>query len=95
MVMLKTILVGFPLLNYINLEIVCLLKLYLNGASGKDEIIEYLPFEENPQSINPTWKYVYSANNQPDSVRGKLYPGYYQPQKTGLKELWTLLKDEK
>jgi penicillin amidase len=55
-------------------------KTYLNGASGTDEIIEYLPFEENPQSINPNWKYVYSANNQPDSVRGKLYPGYYQPQ---------------
>tara|TARA_B100000767_G_scaffold275610_1_gene313695 strand:+ start:2127 stop:4532 length:2406 start_codon:yes stop_codon:yes gene_type:complete len=55
-------------------------KMYLNGASGKDEIIEYLPFEENPQAINPSWKYVYSANNQPDSVRGKLYPGYYQPQ---------------
>jgi penicillin amidase len=55
-------------------------KTYLNGASGNDEIIEYLPFEENPQSINPTWKYVYSANNQPDSVRGKLYQGYYQPQ---------------
>ncbi|MFK8059571.1 MAG: penicillin acylase family protein [Polaribacter sp.] len=55
-------------------------KTYLNGASGKDEIIEYLPFEENPQAINPSWNYVYSANNQPDSVRGKLYPGYYQPQ---------------
>ena len=55
-------------------------KTYLNGASGNDEIIEYLPFEENPQAINQSWKYVYSANNQPDSVRGKLYPGYYQPQ---------------
>ena len=55
-------------------------KTYLDGASGADEIIEYLPFEENPQAINPNWNYVYSANNQPDSVRGKLYPGYYQPQ---------------
>ena len=55
-------------------------KTYLNGASGKDEITEYLPFSENPQSINPSWNYVYSANNQPDSVRGKLYPGYYQPE---------------
>ena len=55
-------------------------KTYLNGASGKDEIIEFLPFEENPQAVNPSWNYVYSANNQPDSVRGKLYPGYYQPQ---------------
>ena len=55
-------------------------KTYLNGASGKDEIIEFLPFDENPQAVNPSWNYVYSANNQPDSVRGKLYPGYYQPQ---------------
>ena len=55
-------------------------KTYLNGASGNDEIIEYLPFDENPQSINPNSNYVYSANNQIDSVRGKLYPGYYQPQ---------------
>ncbi|QNM84400.1 penicillin acylase family protein [Polaribacter pectinis] len=55
-------------------------KTYLNGASGKDEIIEILPFSENPQAINPSWNYVYSANHQIDSVRGKLYPGYYQPQ---------------
>ncbi len=55
-------------------------KMYLNGASGNDEIIEYLDFNENPQAENPSWNYVYSANNQPDSVRGKLYPGYYQPE---------------
>ena len=55
-------------------------KTYLNGVSGNDEILEYLPFEENPKAINPSWNYVYSANNQVDSVRGKLYPGYYQPQ---------------
>lgn len=55
-------------------------KTYLNGASGADEITAFLPFEENPQAINPVVNYVYSANNQIDSVRGKLYPGYYQPQ---------------
>ncbi|MHC9089545.1 penicillin acylase family protein [Tenacibaculum sp. IMCC1] len=55
-------------------------KTYLNGTSGKDEIVEYLDFKENPQAENPSWNYVYSANNQPDSVRGKLYPGYYQPE---------------
>ncbi len=52
-------------------------KTILNGASGKDEILEYLDFEENPQAINPSWNYVYSANNQPDSIAGMLYPGYY------------------
>ncbi len=52
-------------------------KTILDGASGKDEILEYLDFEENPQTINPSWNYVYSANNQPDSIAGMLYPGYY------------------
>ncbi len=55
-------------------------KVYLEGSSGKDEIINYLGFEENPQAINPKRGYVYSANNQPDSVSGKLYPGYYSPE---------------
>lgn len=52
-------------------------KTILDGASGKDEILEYLDFEQNPQAINPNWNYVYSANNQPDSIAGILYPGYY------------------
>ncbi|MCI2230197.1 penicillin acylase family protein [Polaribacter sp. MSW13] len=52
-------------------------KTYLNGASGNDEITAYLDFEENPQAINPTDGYVYTANNQPDSIVGGLYPGYY------------------
>tara|TARA_R110002051_G_scaffold168769_4_gene239365 strand:- start:1715 stop:4105 length:2391 start_codon:yes stop_codon:yes gene_type:complete len=55
-------------------------KFVLNGSSGNDEIINYLDFSENPQAINPTWNYVYSANNQPDSINGKLYPGYYLPE---------------
>jgi penicillin amidase len=52
-------------------------KTYLNGSSGNDEIVAYLDFEENPQAINPTSNYVYSANNQPDYIAGILYPGYY------------------
>lgn len=55
-------------------------KLVLDGASGKDEIVAYYDFEENPQSINPSSNYVYSANNQPDSIKGGLYPGYYLPE---------------
>ncbi|NER18025.1 penicillin acylase family protein [Spongiivirga citrea] len=54
-------------------------KLILNGNSTDDEK-EYLDFEQNPQAINPSWNYVYSANNQPDSIAGILYPGYYQPE---------------
>ena len=52
-------------------------KTYLDGASGDDEILEYLDFEQNPQAVNPSWNYVYSANNQPDTVGSELYPGYY------------------
>jgi len=54
-------------------------KLVLDGASGKDDIVEYLDFKDNPQAINPAWNYVYSANNQPDTIAGILYPGYYLP----------------
>ncbi len=54
-------------------------KIYLNGNSTDDEKV-YLDFEENPQAINPKSNYVYSANNQPDSIAGMLYPGYYLPE---------------
>ena len=52
-------------------------KTYLDGTSGADEILEYLDFEQNPQAVNPSWNYVYSANNQPNAVGSELYPGYY------------------
>ena len=68
-------------------------KTYLNGASGEDEIIEFLDFKENPKAINPKWNYVYSANHQPDSVRGKLYPGYYQPENRS-KRIVSLLEEK-
>ena len=51
----------------------------LNGNSTDDQIT-YLDFSENPQGINPSCNYVYSANNQPDSIAGILYPGYYLPE---------------
>ncbi|TRX42299.1 penicillin acylase family protein [Flavobacterium restrictum] len=52
----------------------------LDGASGKDDIAEYLPFSKNPSAVNPAWNYVYSANNQPEAIDGFLYPGYYLPE---------------
>lgn len=55
-------------------------KTILDGASGTDEITAYFDFKENPQAINPSWHYVYSANNQPDSIKNGLYPGYYLPE---------------
>lgn len=51
--------------------------LILDGASGKDEVNGYYHFVENPQNINPSQEYLYSANNQPEMVNGVLYPGYY------------------
>ncbi len=55
-------------------------KLVLDGSSGKDDILGYYDFTKNPQAENPPWGYVYSANNQPDTVDGVLYPGYYYPK---------------
>lgn len=52
----------------------------LNGASGEDDPIEYLNFSNNPMAENPSWNYVYSANNQPDTIANILYPGYYVPE---------------
>jgi penicillin amidase len=52
----------------------------LDGASGKDDISEYLDFSKNPSAENPKWGYVYSANNQPEAIDGYLYPGYYLPE---------------
>jgi penicillin G amidase len=52
----------------------------LNGTNGIDDKKEFLDFSKNPHAINPTWNYIYSANNQPEAVEGHLYPGYYLPQ---------------
>ena len=52
----------------------------LNGANGLDDKKEFLDFSKNPHAINPSWNYIYSANNQPEAVDGYLYPGYYLPQ---------------
>jgi len=55
-------------------------KMILDGASGKDEYLGYFDFDYNPKSVNPPWGYVYSANNQPDTLNGERVPGYYLPE---------------
>ncbi|GLU44632.1 penicillin acylase family protein [Allomuricauda sp. NBRC 101325] len=55
-------------------------KFILDGTSGKEEPLRYLDFSENPSATNPPWNYVYSANNQPDTIAGMVYPGYYLPE---------------
>jgi penicillin amidase len=52
----------------------------LDGSNGVDEKLEYLDFSKNPSAVNPNWNYVYSANNQPESIQGFAYPGYYLPE---------------
>ncbi|MBX7125109.1 MAG: penicillin acylase family protein [Cyclobacteriaceae bacterium] len=54
-------------------------KFFLDGASGRDEYLGFYDFSKNPHAINPPAGFVYSANNQPDTVDGVLYPGYYYP----------------
>ncbi len=66
-------------------------KFVLDGASGVNDTLDFLDFSENPMAENPTWNYVYSANNQPDSIDGMLYPGYYVPQDRA-KRIVTLLE---
>ena len=55
-------------------------KFVYDYGKGLAQQRQYLDFSENPQSVNPPWRYVYSANNQPDSIAGMLYPGYYLPE---------------
>ena len=62
----------------------------LDGASGKDDVAEYLDFSKNPHATNPPTGFVYSANNQPQAVDGFLYPGYYLPEDRA-KRITTLL----
>ncbi|MDO6471827.1 penicillin acylase family protein [Maribacter sp. 1_MG-2023] len=58
-------------------------KLIFEVGEGLPVEKEFIGFNENPQAINPPSNYVYSANNQPDSIAGMLYPGYYLPENRG------------
>ena len=70
-------------------------KLILDGSSGKDEYLGFYDFNENPRSINPECGFVYSANNQPDTMAGILYPGYYAPEFRAKRVIQFLSTDKK
>ncbi len=57
-------------------------KALLDGASGKDELLGYLPFEQNPHLRNPERGYIVTANNlstvKPVGAVEELQ-GYWQP----------------
>lgn len=69
-------------------------KFFLDGSSGLDESLGFYEFSKNPHAVNPPWGYVYSANNQPDTVDGVLYPGYYYPRSRAGR-IEELLQEEK
>lgn len=52
----------------------------LDGSSGNDDPLGYYSFEENPRCVNPSWGYIYSANDWPQQFDSIWYPGYYKPQ---------------
>jgi penicillin amidase len=55
-------------------------KVLIDGSNPDNETLGWIPFEENPMSINPPSGYVATANNQPDTLsNGTFYPGYYYP----------------
>lgn len=57
-------------------------KSLLNGADGSSEVIDFVPFEQNPHLINPPCGFIATANNMPTVQNVGPIPtmqGYWQP----------------
>ena len=54
-------------------------NLILDGASGADDPTGWLPFDMNPQILNPARGVLYTANNQPEDMGSGSVAGYYVP----------------
>ena len=54
-------------------------KFILDGASGKDELLGFYEFSDNPKSENPESGYVISANDDPGTFNGNYFHGYFCP----------------
>ena len=74
-------------------------KTAIDGTDPDHDLQGWYPFALNPHSVNPECGYVYSANNAPDSVAGRHYPGHYYSGNTrgasivealSAKDDWTL-----
>ena len=66
----------------------------LNGGSGRDEFLGYMPFENNPKIINPREGYLFSANNPyPEKNVRRRLRGYYAPTERA-QRLQELLEQE-
>lgn len=70
-------------------------KTFYDGSSGLDDPDSTYTFNKNPHAINPPWGYVHSANNQPDTVNGVIYSGYYLPDDRGERIVELLDQSEK
>lgn len=58
----------------------------VDGSTYTNDPLGYYDFSMNPHAVNPPSGFVYSANNQPDSVPGMgFYPGYYVPEDRALR----------
>lgn len=68
-------------------------KLFLDGTTSRDEILGWFDFKDNPHSVNPPEGYVYTANNQPDTLAATLHAGYYIPEDRA-RRIMTLLEAE-
>jgi penicillin amidase len=73
-------------------------KTILDGASGDDEVLGYLPFSENPQLVNPPSGVIVTSNNM--STSRPVGPienleGYWQPSDRAWRILELLDEQEK
>ncbi|EMO97515.1 penicillin acylase family protein [Leptospira santarosai] len=68
----------------------------LNGASGEDEVIGYLPFSQNPKLVNPPEGIILTANHLPTyELKGYGKPeGYWQESDRG-RRIYELLSQKK
>lgn len=58
----------------------------VDGSYYANDPVGYYDFAFNPHAVNPPSGFVYSANNQPDSMPGMgYYPGYYVPEDRALR----------
>ena len=70
-------------------------NMILDAKDSLANNLEWLDFTENPQAENTPWNYVYSTNNQPDSIKGGYYPGYYAPEDRAMRITELLESKEK
>ena len=52
-------------------------KTLIDGRDAANDVQGWHGFDQNPQSVNPTCGYVYSANNAPEPRDTMRYPGHY------------------